>query len=90
MSTITCITWLNKFNVGDLGSLEEKVVNFGLDEKDFIRAMDGNGLDLTQDPRDPNLIGSDLGWFKMNLDRIWISMCGSKTDLKQVWIYLNI
>ncbi|KAK9189840.1 hypothetical protein WN943_018439 [Citrus x changshan-huyou] len=59
-------------------------------EKDFIRAMDGNGLDLTQDPRDPNLIGSDLGWFKMNLDRIWISMCGSKTDLKQVWIYLNI
>ncbi|KAL9421995.1 hypothetical protein AB3S75_034296 [Citrus x aurantiifolia] len=32
MSTISCITWLNKFNVGDLGSLEEKVVNFGPDE----------------------------------------------------------
>ena len=32
MSTISCITWLNKFIVGDFGSLEEKVVNFGLDE----------------------------------------------------------
>ena len=31
---------------------------------------DGNGLDLIQDPRDPNLIGLDLGRFKMNLDRI--------------------
>ncbi|KAH9789960.1 Receptor-like protein 33 [Citrus sinensis] len=36
---------------------------------------DDNRLDLTQDPRDPNPIGSDLGRFKMNLDRIWISMC---------------
>ncbi|KAH9750440.1 S5 DRBM domain-containing protein [Citrus sinensis] len=45
--------------------------------------MDGNGLDLIQDPRDPNPIGSDLGQFKMNLDRIWILMCGSKADLEQ-------
>ncbi|KDO39216.1 hypothetical protein CISIN_1g041637mg [Citrus sinensis] len=32
MSTLSCITWLNKFIVGDFGSLKEKVVNFGLDE----------------------------------------------------------
>ncbi|KAH9735887.1 Dol-P-Glc:Glc(2)Man(9)GlcNAc(2)-PP-Dol alpha-1,2-glucosyltransferase [Citrus sinensis] len=57
---------------------------------DFLLSRDGNGLDLTQYPRDPNPIGSDLSRFKMNLDRIWISMCGSKMDLEQVWIYLNI
>ncbi|KAK9223244.1 hypothetical protein WN944_011686 [Citrus x changshan-huyou] len=51
---------------------------------------DGNGLDLIQDPRDPNPIGSDLDRFKMDLDQIWILMCGSKTDLEQIWIYLNI
>ena len=56
----------------------------------FMESRDGNGLDLIQDPRDPNPIGSDLDRFKMNLDRIWISMCGSKTDLEQIWIYLNI
>lgn len=32
MSTISCITLLNKFNVKDLGSLEERVVDFGIDE----------------------------------------------------------
>ena len=32
MSAISCITFLNKFNSRELGSLEEKVVNFGLDE----------------------------------------------------------
>ena len=42
---------------------------------------DGNGLDLIQDPHDPNPIGSDLDRFKMDLDQIWILMCGSKTDL---------
>ena len=56
----------------------------------LIRYRDGNGLDLIQDPRDPNPIGSDLDRFKMDLDRIWISMCGSKMNLEQIWIYLNI
>lgn len=35
-----------------------------------VVSRDGNGLDLIQDPRDPNLIGSDLNQFKMDLDRI--------------------
>ncbi|KAJ4723921.1 Disease resistance protein [Melia azedarach] len=37
MSTISCITLLNKFNVKDLGSLEERVVDFGIDEVLFDR-----------------------------------------------------
>ncbi|KAJ4723929.1 DUF674 family protein, partial [Melia azedarach] len=32
MSTISCITLLNKFNVKDLGSVKERVVDFSLDE----------------------------------------------------------
>ncbi|KAL3620113.1 hypothetical protein CASFOL_035025 [Castilleja foliolosa] len=32
LSTISCITLLNKFNVKEVGSLEEKVVSFGVDE----------------------------------------------------------
>ncbi|KAJ4723919.1 DUF674 family protein [Melia azedarach] len=32
MSTISCITLLSKFNVKDLGSVEERVVDFGVDE----------------------------------------------------------
>ncbi|KAM5556253.1 hypothetical protein ABKV19_023910 [Rosa sericea] len=32
MSTISCITMLNKFNVKEVGSLEEKVVHLGMDE----------------------------------------------------------
>ncbi|KAK9186932.1 hypothetical protein WN944_018321 [Citrus x changshan-huyou] len=32
ISTISSITFLNKFTIRELGSLEEKVVNFGLDE----------------------------------------------------------
>ncbi|KAK4441216.1 hypothetical protein Salat_0456500 [Sesamum alatum] len=32
MSTISSITLLNKFNVKDVGLLQEKVVNFGMDE----------------------------------------------------------
>ncbi|PIA38936.1 hypothetical protein AQUCO_02700256v1 [Aquilegia coerulea] len=32
MSTISSITLLKKFNVGDVGSLEEKIVDFGLEE----------------------------------------------------------
>ncbi|KAL6128289.1 hypothetical protein ACLB2K_071644 [Fragaria x ananassa] len=32
MSTISCITMLNKFNVREVGSLEEKVVHLGMDE----------------------------------------------------------
>ena len=55
-----------------------------------LSSRDGNGLDLIQDPCDPNPIGSDLDRFKMDLDRIWISIYGSKTDLEQIWIYLNI
>ena len=52
---------------------------------DCRRAIrDGNGLNLNQDPRDPNPIRSDLGQIKMNLDRIWISMHGSKVDMEQV------
>ena len=47
-------------------------------------SRDDNGLDLIQDSCNPNPIGSDLDQFKMDLDRIWISMCGSKTDLEQI------
>ena len=50
----------------------------------MMGCRDGNGLDLILDPRDPNSIESDLGRFKMNLNRIYILMCGSKTDLEQV------
>ncbi|KAF7811357.1 DUF674 family protein [Senna tora] len=32
MSTISCITMLNKFNVKDVGSLQEKVVELGMEE----------------------------------------------------------
>ncbi|KAK2987790.1 hypothetical protein RJ640_030680 [Escallonia rubra] len=32
MSTISSITMLNKFNVKEIGALEEKVVDFGMDE----------------------------------------------------------
>jgi len=32
MSTISSITLLTKFNVRDLGAVEEKVVDFGVDE----------------------------------------------------------
>ncbi|XP_021296095.1 uncharacterized protein LOC110425493 [Herrania umbratica] len=32
MSTISCITLLNKFSVKDVGVLEEKVIDFGMDE----------------------------------------------------------
>ncbi|KAJ0101353.1 hypothetical protein Patl1_06278 [Pistacia atlantica] len=32
MSTISSITLLNRFNVKDVGSLEEKVVDFGVEE----------------------------------------------------------
>lgn len=32
MSTISCIALLNKFNVSDVGVLEEKVVSFGMEE----------------------------------------------------------
>ncbi|KAL3620100.1 hypothetical protein CASFOL_035012 [Castilleja foliolosa] len=32
MSTISSITLLNKFNIKEVGSLEEKVVSFGLNE----------------------------------------------------------
>ncbi|KAJ4723918.1 DUF674 family protein [Melia azedarach] len=32
MSTISCITLLNKFNIKDLGSVEERVTNFGIVE----------------------------------------------------------
>ncbi|XVF83479.1 hypothetical protein PTKIN_Ptkin16aG0491100 [Pterospermum kingtungense] len=32
MSTISCITLLNKFNIKDVGVLEEKVINMGTDE----------------------------------------------------------
>ncbi|CAK9150541.1 unnamed protein product [Ilex paraguariensis] len=32
MSTISCITMLNKFNVKDVGALEERVVDFGMNE----------------------------------------------------------
>lgn len=35
MSTISCITMLNKFNVKEVGSLEEKVVQLGMDEVCF-------------------------------------------------------
>ncbi|GER43632.1 hypothetical protein STAS_20495, partial [Striga asiatica] len=31
-STISTIVWLNKFNIKDVGILEERVVNFGMDE----------------------------------------------------------
>ena len=38
-----------------------------------VNFKDGNGSDLTQYPRDPNLIGSDLGRYKMDLDiDVWI------------------
>ena len=43
-------------------------INTNYSDGHFIR--DGNGLDLMQDPRDSNPIGSDLGLFKMNLDQI--------------------
>ena len=82
---------------GEFESYKEKVQeNRRMQQSDLavkfqIRVVrDGNGLDLIQDPRDPNLIGSDLNRFKIDLDRIWISMCGFKTDLEQIWIYLNI
>ncbi|KAL3717838.1 hypothetical protein ACJRO7_003046 [Eucalyptus globulus] len=32
MSTISCITLINKFNVWEIGDLEEKVTDFGMDE----------------------------------------------------------
>ena len=32
MSTISCVTLLNRFNVKDVGVLEEKVVDLGIDE----------------------------------------------------------
>ncbi|KAK8671689.1 hypothetical protein V6N13_038276 [Hibiscus sabdariffa] len=32
MSTISCITILNRFNVKEVGALQEKVVNLGMDE----------------------------------------------------------
>ncbi|KAF8008914.1 hypothetical protein BT93_J0034 [Corymbia citriodora subsp. variegata] len=32
MSTISCITLINKFNVQEIGDLEEKVIDFGMDE----------------------------------------------------------
>ncbi|KAJ4719814.1 DUF674 family protein [Melia azedarach] len=32
MSTISCITLLNKFKIKDLGSLEERIVDFAVDE----------------------------------------------------------
>ncbi|KAI6669060.1 hypothetical protein NL676_003945 [Syzygium grande] len=32
MSTISCITLLNRFNVHEIGDLKEKVIDFGLDE----------------------------------------------------------
>jgi hypothetical protein len=32
MSTISAITLLSKFNVRDVGAVEEKVVDFGMDE----------------------------------------------------------
>ena len=50
----------------------------GKTTKRSIKFRDRNGLDLTKDLRDPNPIGSDLGQFKMNLDRIWTSICGSR------------
>ena len=58
--------------------------------KGNVWRKDGNGSDLIQDPCDSNPIGSDLGRIKMDLDRIWISMRGSKADLEQIRIYLNI
>ena len=56
----------------------------------FFMNKDGNRSNLTQDPCDPNPIGSDLSRIKMDFDRIWISMHGSKADLEQIHIYLNI
>ncbi|KAK8671688.1 hypothetical protein V6N13_038275 [Hibiscus sabdariffa] len=32
MSAISCITLLNKFNVKDVGALEEKTIDVGMDE----------------------------------------------------------
>ncbi|XP_047331666.1 uncharacterized protein LOC124935265 [Impatiens glandulifera] len=32
MSTISCICLINQFNVKDIGNLQEKVVDFGMDE----------------------------------------------------------
>ncbi|KAM7494950.1 hypothetical protein LguiB_029559 [Lonicera macranthoides] len=32
MSTLSSITLLNKFNIKEVGGLEEKVVNLGMDE----------------------------------------------------------
>ncbi|XVE69081.1 hypothetical protein DITRI_Ditri09bG0121500 [Diplodiscus trichospermus] len=36
MSTISCITLLNKFNIKDVGVLEEKVVDVGTDESKTV------------------------------------------------------
>ncbi|XP_048139383.1 uncharacterized protein LOC125316125 isoform X1 [Rhodamnia argentea] len=40
MSTISCVTLINKFNVQELGDLEEKVVDFGMDEA--IKLLDAS------------------------------------------------
>ena len=80
---------LNYFDLAHfLGAQSATIWYFNCKTSGLYR--DGNGLDLIQDPCDPNPIGSDLGRFKMDLDRIWISMYESKTDLEQIWIYLNI
>jgi hydroxymethylpyrimidine/phosphomethylpyrimidine kinase len=36
MSTISSITLLNKFNVKEIGTLQEKVVEMGMDEVKYI------------------------------------------------------
>jgi hydroxymethylpyrimidine/phosphomethylpyrimidine kinase len=37
MSTISSITLLNKFNIKEVGSLQEKVVEMGMDEVTFVK-----------------------------------------------------
>ncbi|CAI0626061.1 unnamed protein product [Linum tenue] len=46
MSTISSITMLNKFNIQEVGALEEKVIELGVDEVAHLSVFWTEGLDL--------------------------------------------